>query len=241
MNFRKMMARLNTPSAKLQPSGGKGTVPTLTPQDIAGALGYVRHVDRLACEVFCRAWWPDGASLDGGRALRQAFAERLHAEIARRDRALHDARMALLAAQQVRRDHVVARTVTTQHSAEVDHQQSRVDAARRAAWPSHGQIVDRVLDAAILEICEPNTCPACEGTGEVRLERKVATCGECHGQGVLPVSDRRRAKAVGCSVSTYTTSFWRPMYEFAYNLLAESERRGGSLLEESLTRLTRAA
>lgn len=235
MNVRKMMARLNTPSAKLSPGGGKGAQPTLTPQDIAGALGYVRHQDRLACEVFCRAWWPDGAALDGGQALRQAFGAKLYDEIARRDRQLHTARMELLAAQQALRAHVAARTVKPELSAEVDRARERAEHARRAQWPANDSIVDRVLRAAITEVCEPNTCPTCEGTGEVRADRKVITCPDCHGHGVLPTSDRRRARAVGCSVSTYTTSFWRPMYNFSYDLLSEKERRGADLLSEQLT------
>jgi hypothetical protein len=235
MNVRKIMARLNTPTAKLTGGGGgKGAVPSLTPQDIAGALGFVRAKNRLACEVFCRAWWPDGAQLDGGRELRQVFGEQLLAEVTRRDRQLHDAKIELLRAENTRNQRGLAREVRREDADDVTRARSRLEQAQRACWPANAQVVSAVLEAALREVCEPNTCTTCEGSGEVRQGSKVVTCPDCRGHCILPVSDNRRARMLGRNHKTYVDGFWCPMYEFTYSLLRDAEQAGADAMQEQL-------
>lgn len=57
-DVRKLLARLNPKQSQYEV--GSGGIPTLTPQDIAAALGMVHDV--LGREILCHVWWPDGAA-----------------------------------------------------------------------------------------------------------------------------------------------------------------------------------
>lgn len=228
MNVRKLMARLNTPSAKLG-GGGRGGPPELTPQDIAGALGFIR--DPLAREVFCRAWWPDGAKLSA-QQLQLAFGERLRAEVHRRERAHTDAKLELCRLDTLRS---IAREVTAEAAAAYRSAQGRVAVTKAQAWPMSGALHQRILEAALHELCHPNTCKVCAGVGHVKIEAKVHTCELCEGRGTVRVSNRQRARWLGKDEKRYRSGPLPAMYEFAFGLVLAAEGDGAAAMKAALS------
>lgn len=219
MNVRKMMARLNTPGARLG-VGGRGGAPELTPQDVAAALGCI--TDPLSREVFIRVWWPDGAQLSL-QALQQAFALKLLAEVRARDQAVSAAKEQLSRAETARR----YRAAPTAEDAEAIRAAQRTLAIAQAkVWPWSSEAHQRVLQAALHELCHPNHCTACGGTGEMLQDERIVACPACDGVGIVPVSDRQRARLLGRDLKTYLEGWWQPMYEWTYRLIADAERDG---------------
>lgn len=218
---RELLARLNPSTFRL--SIGRGGTPSLTNQDIAAALAFVPA--GVGREVFIACWWPDGAA---GRstALRDAVYEHVRPEIARQTRALIEARIALGMVRaragwvespdaDIRRDLVAA--------------EAALDAIKVRSWPSATwDMLPALTRAVIAEIAQLNHCPACKGRREVRAAYGLLVpCNPCGGRGVLPVSDRKRAEAIGRDESTYRAK-WRPVYEWMLGALRDAEREAGS-------------
>lgn len=209
MNVRKLMARLNANS--LRYDVGRGGIPELTPQDIAGALGMVS--DDLGREIFCHAWWPDGA------ALRQAeLAQRLHSllmeEFSSRYREVEAAK---LEAHLMESDAPKYRP-----SAAARRARSIIVEAQRKTWPKSMAKYRDVAAAVMMEICAPRHCPQCNGKGTHTAEALVHVCSRCEGRGTIATNKVWRAQRLGISEGAYR-NVWKDVYEWLYALVAERE------------------
>lgn len=211
-NVRKLIARLNP--ASIRYGAGRGGIPELTPQDIAGALGMVR--DGLGREIFCHLWWPDGARL----TQAQLFEHLVHAQFEEWNR-----RADILRAAQIA--HYLADDPA--------RAKSQLAAARNQMWPGiAGHTIYRMIRLAVLlEISSPNLCEACGGRGEVRRGSLTIACDECHGEGRQGRSDRQRAASIHRDVSNYVRT-WRGPYEWLYEHCRDAEDKAVHQFEAAL-------
>lgn len=225
-NARELMARLGPTTVKFDI--GRGGKPDLTNQDIAAALGMVPA--GLGRELLEACWWPDGAALRRHK-LRDAVIALVQPELLKQQRRLADARTELGIAQVCMG---WAGAVTAAQRAERDRAATRLGQVKAQCWPASTLESLPTLAAAVIdEIAKCSHCPACEGrkevpSGEVRLQ-----CKACEGSGVVPISDRRRAAAIGRDESSYRER-WRGVYEWLLARMSESEQRAASVLARSL-------
>lgn len=225
MNVRKLLARLNPAAARYEVH--HGGVPELTPQDIAGALGMID--DRLAREVFCTVWWPDGAQLNRVEVDRIVREAQLR-EWMRLRRELEAAKLA----QHVAQDDIDGTygTRASQRQA-LQRASDELDTVKARQWPAVGPIYRAVRQAVLVELATPSLCPHCEGRGEIRMGDRLLTCQPCDGHGRVPVSDRKRASMIERDEAGYRR-VWRPVYEWTLALCANAETRGARALERAL-------
>lgn len=218
MNVRKLMARLN-PGTIRYDGGGGGGIPTLTPQDVAGALGMVP--DSLGRELLCHLWWPDGARLTR-RDLHDKLAIVQFEEF---DRLMDTLRAAQLAAHLAEHDGLGSRTKA----------QTRLEDVRAQMWPGIGPHTRYrfVREAVLAEMATPAICTACAGRGQILRETLVVVCATCNGIGRKQVSARRRATAIGCDESSYRRS-WRLPYEYLLAYCVDAEDKAARLMKSAL-------
>lgn len=244
-DVRRLIARLGAASAKLE--GGRGGIPDLTPQDIAGAMGYARQTlgrdADLAMGVFCACWWPDTAE---GRGGWLQLWRRLMIEAHRRWGAAEDAELTFDLAEaelswQVQALPPHRRLVLPPELQRVRaavEQRSREYAALRAlCWPRpracDGQSVyERISKAAIDELANPHHCVHCGGLGWIRSPTGPKACDKCDKRGIVPRSARARAEAVQLSKNGFLA--WEPVYQFAVQLASEAEIDAASHLRRAL-------
>jgi|SRR6185437_6629580 len=211
-NVRKLVARLNP--ASIRYGAGRGGIPELTPQDIAGALGMVR--EGLGREIFCHLWWPDGAKLTQAQLfeylVRAQFEEwNRRADILRAAQIAH-----YLADDQARA-------------------KAQLQAAKEQMWPGiAGHTVYHMIRlAVVLELSAPNLCEVCGGRGEVLRGSLTIPCGECHGEGRRGRSDRQRAAMIHRDEANYRRT-WRGPYEYLYRHCKDAEDKAVHQLESAL-------
>lgn len=225
-NVREMLARLNPQTIRYDI--GRGGVPELTNQDIAAALAFVPA--GLGREVLEACWWPDGAALRSNK-LRDAIYEHVRHELERQMRELSEARLhrGMLAACAGWADSPGAELRRELAAAE-----AKLDAVKARCWPSSAwDMLPIIVQAVVLEIAKPNQCPDCHGRGQTVAGELVVTCRMCEGRGRLPVSDRKRAMAIGRDESTYRIK-WRPMYEWVSRQVSDAEQDAAHRLAEAL-------
>jgi len=226
-DVRRLMGRLNPSTAQF--GGGRGGIPELTPQDIAGALGMIG--DDLAREVFCACWWPDGARLTRN-ALLAMVGLRQRAEIDRQWRQVQMLRLDLHIAD----DDMASGAATSPFAKEIrDRIKSRLDGAKASCWPSQPKMYSIIRAAVIDEMAAPNLCRVCEGRGETTVGNLTIMCKQCDGVGSAPVSDRQRAARIERDESTYRRE-WRVVYEWTYALVSEAEGAAMKALRAALQR-----
>lgn len=211
MNIRKLLARLNAKSPQLHI--GSGGIPELTPQDIAAALGMVE--DRIGREIFCMAWWPDGANLT------------------RKD--LRDGLKNLLFDEYRIRHHEAYADRLERHL--LDKPQLR-DKAKY--WPVQVSRYGQIADAVVLEICAPKICKQCGGRGEMIIESRVISCESCKGLGLLAASHAWRAERIGVGDTAYRDT-WKPVYEWLYDRASRRESAAAQQLARALGDVEQAA
>ncbi|MGN6094235.1 MAG: hypothetical protein ACTHOL_17940 [Luteibacter jiangsuensis] len=216
-NVRKLVARLNASTCRFDI--GRGGIPELTPQDIAGALGMVPR--GLGREVFEACWWPDGA-LIRHRALRDAVLALVVPEIAKRDAVMRNCRLDVQIAESSMG--WSAGRVTAEQIAELRKRNYLLEQAQATAWPKN--VIEKLpimTKALIVEIGKGQHCEACSGASEITLEgglRKV--CEKCGGTGQSRSPDLQRAKAM-CMDSRSFVRTWKPVYEWMLAKFRESE------------------
>lgn len=232
-DVRRLMGRLYPPGMKY--AAGFAGKPTLAPEDIAGALGFVR--DRFARETFCTLWWPEGASL-----TRQQYdlelRNRQMEEWVRRQRVLVTARLAVDVAHDVVIDsHGRTRNTLTAARGELED-------ARRKAWPAWqrplriGEVPQKpsryaaIRKAVLVEISAPRSCKVCAGRGHVRAEALVVKCESCAGTGQRGHSERRRAETLGLVGQSFER--WAVVYEWTYQLCKSADEKAASVLKANL-------
>jgi hypothetical protein len=205
----KLMGRLNATTCRFDI--GRGGIPELTAQDIAGALGMIQ--DEFAREVFCAVWWPDGARLMA-KELDRIIAAMQFGEWKARFDAMLDAQLKVAQAElrNDRREVFAARAV--------------LENAKSEMWPTLREDAYRLVRlAAIEELRAPKSCTSCQGRATAAVGELVVKCEACDGSGVMPVSNRRRAAALRINESTYRR-VWQPVYEWTYRRVSDAEHAG---------------
>lgn len=215
-NARELMARLGPTTVKFDI--GRGGKPDLTNQDIAAALGMVPA--GLGRELLEACWWPDGAALRRHK-LRDAVIALVQPELLKQQRRLADARTELGIAQVCMG---WAGAVTAAQRAERDRAATRLGQVKAQCWPiSTLESLPTLAAAVIDEIAKCPHCAACEGRGEVSSGEVRVPCKPCDGSGLVAISDRRRAVAIGRDESTYRSK-WRGVYEWMLDRMREAEQ-----------------
>lgn len=215
MNVRKLLARLNPATLNLRGGGAGG--PDLSPDDIAGALGFVPA--GLGREVLCFLWWPLGASLKPGQLLHEVGLIQ-HAEHRRLRQALQRAVDALEIAEL---RYYLSRMATPDLRTGVDRATRARDEARDRCWPYQPEVYAKIGAAVLREMAEDHRCPRCNGDG----------CAHCDHAGILPVSSLSRAAAIGVAETPYRKR-WSRVYEFTYRALRDAEQQAARDLRKAL-------
>lgn len=219
MNIRKVVARLNAASPKFE--GGRGGMPEFTPQDVAASIGMVEDV--IGREVFCVAWWPDGAKLMR-KDLQQGICNLLFDDFSARYKALSAARLEL---------HLIDGSGTPAAKRLVAKARADVEAAEKRAWPRSIDKFDLIADAVLLEICAPKQCKTCGGRSLIFRDSLQVTCPTCHGVGVRGSSGAWRAARLNMSESAYR-KYWSQVYEWIYEIVARRESGAAKRICEAL-------
>lgn len=225
---RELLARLNPANVRFDV--GRGGLPDLTNQDIAAALAFVPA--GVGRELLIACWWPDAAA-NRSMALRDAVYDHVMPEVARQTRGLVEARTQL---GMVRARAGWAETVDADTRRELAAAEAALDAAKVRCWPSTTwEMLPALTRAVVAEIARRNHCPACEGRRDVRsTSGLLVPCKACGGSGVVPVSDRKRAEAIGRDESTYRAK-WRPAYEWLLAELQEAEAVAARLFRDAVS------
>lgn len=227
-NVRELMGRLGPTTVKFDT--GRGGTPDLTNQDIAAALGMVPA--GLGRELLEACWWPDGAALRRHR-LRDAVIALVTPELRRQQRKLADARTELGLAEVCMG---WAGAVTADQRAERDRAAHRLGQLKGQCWPiSTLESLPTLAAAVIGEIAHRPHCSSCEGRGSLMSGELRVVCKGCGGSGVVPISDRRRAAAIGRDESTYRSK-WRGVYEWMLQQFGEAEQDACWALAAALNR-----
>lgn len=226
MNIRKLMARLNAKAPQFHM--GSGGLPEYTPQDIAAALGMVNDV--IGREVFCMAWWPDGARLTR-KDLRDSLKNLLFEEYCDRYRVMAAASLEV---------HLLENAQTPEAKRMLSKAKSELQAAKKASWPRNLEKFGIVAETAITEVCAPKVCKTCGGRGQLALGPKIIECEPCGGLGIVGVSNVWRAAQLGVGETAYRM-YWRDVYEWLYLKVAKHESEAVKQLTAALSDVAQAA
>lgn len=232
-DVREMLGRLNAQTIKMDI--GRGGTAELTNQDIAAALGMVDA--GLGRELLEACWWPDGAALRRTQ-LRDAVLDLVQPELRRQAALLTDARTSYgIACACIG----WSGPVTREQLAEKERAAARLDQVQLQCWPRNAvESLPTLVRAVITEMAQRALCSDCNGHGEVALApakpgKRVRSCVTCAGSGAVPVSDRRRAAAIGRDESTYRAK-WRGMYVWLLSHFREAESRAAGNLKSALSK-----
>jgi hypothetical protein len=220
INVRKLLAKLNPRTASF--SGGRGGIPEFTPEDISGALGSV--TDKIGCEIFCVAWWPDGASLTRAD-LHAKLRDMLLEEYSRRAESRDRARCSLQMLEMTNISRSGRAFVAAKEHAE---------GATKASWPRVAYRYDEIVNAVLTEICKPRHCESCSGRGSLMQGALQMKCARCRGRGIVPTSKAWRARQLRISDSAYR-EVWRGPYEWMYEFAIDKESTAANEIAEALT------
>ena len=225
-NVRELMARLGPSTVKFDT--GRGGMPDLTNQDIAAALGMVPA--GLGRELLEACWWPDSAALRRHR-LRDAVIALVTPELRRQQRKLADARTDLGLAEVCMG---WAGAVTAEQRAERDRAAQRLGQVKAQCWPiSTLESLPTLAAAVVGEIAKRPECDTCEGRGQRASGEVMVCCKACSGSGLGPISDRRRAAALGRDEAAYRRS-WKPVYEWMLSMMQEAEQEAAWHMRSAL-------
>lgn len=229
MNPREVMGRLGPTTVKFDIGRGGGK-PDLTNQDIAAALGMVPA--GLGRELLEACWWPDGAALRRHK-LRDAVIALVTPELQRQQHRLAEARTDLGLA-----DVCIGwgGAATAEQRANRDAAQLRLGRVKTQCWPiSTLESLPTLAMAVINEIARRPHCATCDGRGQTLSDELLMTCKVCAGSGLVAVSDRRRAAAIGRDESTYRAN-WRAVYEWLLQRMIEAEQEACWAMAAALNR-----
>lgn len=228
MNVREILARLNVPNIRFDV--GIGGLPSLTPLDVAGAVGMLQG-DPLGCDILLALWAPDVGA--GYRSMAQILADiraRMVLEYGRLVMASVDAELRLME----RRIEVAAvNRPSDELRGELNRAEREAETAKLKTWPKVAEGYAAVVEAVLTEIKLGNLCPVCNGRGQYVHEALTVTCITCNGTGRRGASDRNRADRIRRDESTYRAG-WKGPYEWCYSLVSGLE---GAAAEELRHRL----
>lgn len=227
-DVRELLARLNPANVKFDT--GRGGVPELTNQDIAGALAFIPA--GLGREVFIACHWPDGAVLSK-RRLDALFAHLALTEYRKRINRFIDAKVTYGLAVAIRNWH---RAETAEQRAEVYRAQAALDKARDEQWPeSLPEMLPALLRVIVEEIACPRNCGTCGGRGSVLSGELVRACGDCDGTGHTKNSDGWRARRMGKDPSNFRRD-WKACYEWLFERVRDAEASAAHHMAEAVRR-----
>lgn len=180
----RLLARLAPKSMPRMP--GQGGIPSLTPQDIAAALGLAARGsvrDRIAVEVLCLRHWPE--AFDGPQVRRAATepapaADSASAATARgkvsMKRATHDlaiakrveaCRRGVHALEHARKLRLIALVAArTRRQAQARAAESVEAETALAARIAQDGFWEAVARAVLAEYAQPSPCQVCKGRGQ---------------------------------------------------------------------------
>jgi DnaJ-class molecular chaperone len=197
---------------------GRGGVPTLTPQDIAAALGMCQ--DKRAAKVYqCFAGeTADPKELDFIVATIQFEEWRNRADrMLEAQLAVASADMALGGRQDAKR-----------------RAKLLMDGAKAAMWPP---LVEETYAAMrrtlIAELRSPKICHICNGRKAVKHGELLVECMTCLGTGKTAISNNRRALHMGICKSSYIRT-WGKVYEWTYRHINDAICDGRDAFRKAL-------
>ena len=198
-------------------------VGSLDPQR-AGALGFVEG--GLGRVVFEMCWTPSRDLLRN--QLYAIVGEMVLENMGRQTRAVVDAKLEV----------EFHRCGLSNRGATADKRQAaakqRLARAQSECWPRATlKRVAVLCDAVVEEISGKNFCPVCEGHGYVIANAAAVLCANCNAKGVVAVSGRARAVAIGCSEKEYRDR-WRAEYEWLYAMLWDAEQEAAREVRRAL-------
>lgn len=229
-DVRELLARLNPSNVRFDVGQGGGIL-DLTNIDIAGALGMV--TPGLGREVLEACWNPDGARLRRHK-LRDAVVALVEPEIRRQRNRLFDAGLDLqLARQAAAWGHS---GMTHEQRAELERTRCRYEQVQAQCWPrTLMDSLPTLAGAVLAEIAQTNHCDACAGRGELMVGETLKECVECKGHGTVPVSDRKRAKAIGRDFASFARN-WRAVYLWLLDRFRDAEQQAAREFAAAVSR-----
>mgnify|MGYP000895375213 CR=1 FL=1 len=227
-NVRELLGRLNQQTIRYDV--GRGGIPELSNQDIAAALAFVEP--GLGRELLEACWWPDGAALRR-KQLRDAVIALVQPELRRQWQLLADARTELGIAKACMG---WGGAVTPEQQRELERATARLERVTAECWPRTTlESLPTLAQAVIREIAHRSLCGDCGGRGQLVAGELVVTCATCGGHGVVPMSDRKRAAAIGRDEAAYRRN-WRGVYEWLLVRMRNAESAAAAQLRRALDR-----
>lgn len=223
-DVRELLARFNPKAIRYGGSGGSAGEPL----DVPGALGFVpRGLGREVLEC-CHC----SDVIRPSRALMDHVLIEVRKEWMRQADLVRDARLSLSLAEVCAGWHGV---VTLEQRKELERSRAAFEHTRDQCWPKDlPAMLPRLVLAVLHEIGRRNHCPDCQGRKEVRKPGGVVVpCARCSGSGVIPVSDRARAEAIGRHVESYRRH-WASAYIWMLRLLSDAEAAAAAALASAL-------
>lgn len=208
MNTRKLLARLGPKTPQLtrlmHGTGGFSSPDSLSPQDIAAALGFIKT--RPGRDLYEYLWVPNMNSNMARRSeLTQAFAAELRDE-------------------QGRRVQAGSNRFPDPPAKLCMHSDGRKSIYRYCV---------RIAETCLTELTKRNDCPSCNGFGEV-LDffgddpvRSIMSCPTCVGAGTVPFGKASRAKLIGVRREVFC-SHVEASYVWLLGYMREQEVRAAS-------------
>lgn len=229
-DVRELLARLNQTTVRFDVGQGGGA-PALANIDIAGALGMVSP--GLGREVLEACWWPDGARLRRHK-LRDAVVALVEPEIRRQRNRLWDAGLDLQLAKQAAAWGSAG--MTDAQRVEIERARARYEQVQAQCWPqSTMESLPALVGAVLAEMAGAGLCEVCEGRKALLVGDVVRECAACKGRGVVPASDRQRARAIGRDFAVYYRN-WRDVYLWLLDRFRDAEQRAAREFADAVAR-----
>jgi hypothetical protein len=206
MNGRMLMARLNARSVRWD--GVRGGVSEFSAQDIAAALGMIKHP--FARELFCFLWWPDGARSSSSDIERMMLHRILEECVARAT----EASLSRLTYKVAELELTRVRSISKLSETTLERYRVPMEIAEKRKWPAPRAVYRLLVQSVLTEMASPTLCPQCHGVGQYVLQGQEFSCTRCDGSGATTLSDLARARQLDMTWHAYRKA-WKAPYEWA--------------------------
>lgn len=203
------MAWLNPAHVKFDVGAGGG-VPSMTPQDVAAAIGMVP--DGLGRELLLAVHWPDAAKRNRARLLELMTVEQL-CEHNDREQAMYRA-LCQVATADVRDKARVTSSYSAAHAARWPTMVIKHEPLTLAEPYAHIRL------AVIEELTHPRQCPVCAGRELHDRAGQTKTCERCLGYGSVAYGPTWRSKRLGMDGRSGFTR-WQDAYQWMLDMARE--------------------
>lgn len=197
---------------------GRGGIPDLTAEDVAGALGMVPA--GMGRDLIALTWAQHAAVLPAVR--RQVFLALWREWARRRD---------LLVVASLRKAEA---EIDGRHE-DVERARFAIESARRKQWPDmaqqrHAEVYRRLGDGVLAEFISPGCCPVCRGTRNRMVCDRLVECSHCAGSGRVRQTNAQRAAWLETSASRFAER-WRHPWEWLFALVVREEKEAAKRLD----------